>query len=421
VVWRVPHLPHSDHSDHPHPLRRQILIAVAIAALLATIVLLLLPPRAHGNFVYWVSEGDTTIGRAKINGTGANNGFIAGLFQPHAVAVDSKFVYWAQGGGPDGSIGRANLDGSGANPNFIPSSAGVINPRGIAVTASGLYWANGGGTIGRANLDGSGPNPALINSGSQICGLAADQSFIYWLDASIGQRIGRAALDGSSPDPNFITGVNAGCGIAVDGTFLYWAATASNAIGRAPVGGGAADNGFIANAGASGTSGVAVNPQYIFWGNPGTTDFIGRANLNGSSPNPTLISGPTNPAQLAAAPSNKITINSVTRKKKKGTAIVDAKVPGPGQVGIANSGTQDVAATATVKQTALTLTGASSFKLPIKALGKTRKKLNKQVKKKGKGKVKVTAFVTFLPAGVAGTFNSEPVKVKLVQKRRKTK
>jgi hypothetical protein len=416
VVWRLPHLPHSHHSDHPHPLRRQALISIGVAALLALIVLLLVPPRAHGNFVYWSNQSPgTSIGRAKINGTGVNDNFIAGLDDPNGVAVDSRFVYWSQGG-ISGSIGRANLDGTGANPNFIPPSTGISDPAGIAVTSSGIYWAQPG-SIGHANLDGSSPNSTFIPvAGLVPCGVATDSSFVYWLDRGLGNQIGRAKLDGTSPEPNFVT-VSVSCGIAVDGNFLYWGAGA-NAVGRVPVGGGTPDNSFIPAAATAGTSGVAINPQYIFWGNPGAT-AIARANLNGSSPNPTLGPGATNPSLLAAAPSNKITINSVTRKKKKGTAIVNAKVPGPGQVGIANTGTQDVAATANVKQTGLTITAASSFQLPIKPVGKTKKKLKKQVKKKGKGKVKVTAYVTFLPAGVAGIFNSEPVKVKLVLKRKK--
>jgi hypothetical protein len=306
------------------------------------------------------------------------------------------------------------------NSNFIPSAAGVSNPRGVAVTGSGLYWANGGGTIGRANLDGSGAVGNFINAtGSVICGLAADQAFVYWLDASIGQRIGRAPLDGSSSDLSFIPGVSPSCGIAVDGSFIYWGA-GSRAIGRAPVGGGSADNSFIASAATTNTSGVAINPQYVFWGNPGTTDFIGRANLDGSAPNPSLIAGPTNPSQLAAAPSNKVTINSITKRKKKGTATIDAKVPGPGQVTLTNTGTEDVNATAaSVKQVGLTITQASSFKLAVKPQGKTAKKLEKQLKKKRKAKVKVTAFVTFVPAGVAGVPNSQPVTVTLVKQRKK--
>ncbi len=49
----------------------------------------------------------------------------------------------------------------------------------------------------------------------------------------------------------------------------------------------------------------------------------------------------------------------------------------------------------------------------MKPKGKTAKKLKK------KGKAKVKAFVTFLPAGVAGVRNSQPVKIKLIKQRKK--
>jgi hypothetical protein len=410
----------SHHSDHAHPLRRRVAVLIAVAALVAAMAPLLMPPRANGNFVYWTNETGTTIGRAKINGLGPNNSFISGLNDPLGVAVDSKFIYWSERGAD--RIGRANLDGSGVNPNFIPSASGVSNPAGVAVTPTHIFWANGSNTIGRANLDGTGPVANFITTTSVThCGIGVDASFVYWTDTqNPSNTIGRAPLDGSGSDPNFITGISAECGVAADSSFLYWGADLPS-VGRATIGGGGATNSFIPNAVPSGVPcGVAVNPQYIFWGNP-TVTAIGRANLNGSSPNPTLVPGASIPCLLAAAPSNKITINSITRKKKKGTAIVNAKVPGPGQVTLSNTSTgQDVNATAAaVKQVGLTITGASSFKLPIKPLGKTKKKLNKQVKKKGKGKVKVKAFVTFVPAGVAGVPNSQPVKTKLIKQRRK--
>jgi hypothetical protein len=405
---------------------------VLVAFLALVILLLLLVQDAKGNFVYWANAGQASIGRAKINGTGVNNAFIGGLTDVHGVAVDSKYIYWTQGFGASSSIGRANLDGSGANPNFIPSSAGVnfvlLTPTpGIAVTSTGLYWANAGTMIGHANADGTGPNGSLINAApAEICGVAADQSFVYWLDDDSPETLGRAGLDGSNPDLNFVTGALTHCGIAADPSFLYWG-TGSNGIGRVPIGGGIPNNDFIPNAVpvSNVPCGVAVNPQYVFWANTDTgsaPDFIGRANLNGSAPNPSFVAGPTDPCLPAAAPSNKVTVNSVTRKKKKGTAIINAKVPGPGQVTLTNTGTEDVnAVAASVKQVGLTITGASSFKLAVKPAGKTKKKLKKQLKRKGKAKVAVKAFVTFVPAGVAGVPNAQPVKTKLIQQRKRKK
>ena len=234
--------------------------------------------------------------------------------------------------------------------------------------------------------------------------------------------VGRG-LDGTGVEPNFIAIPEPFCGLAVDPSFLYWGSDAGNTVGRVPVGGGTPDGSFIPTGTTSGGPfGVAVNSQYVFWSN-GDAPAIGRANINGNSPNPALITGVSSPFLLAAAPSNKITINSVTRKKKKGTATINAKVPGPGQVTLNQTNTPpDVNATAAaVKQVGLTITQASSFKLPVKPKGKTAKKLKKQVKKKGKGKVKVKVFIHFVPAGVAGVPNSEQVTVTLEKKGKKTK
>jgi hypothetical protein len=408
------------HLGDPLPLGAGV-AAVLVAVLAILILLVLFVKDAKGNFVYWTNETQTTIGRAKINGVGPNNSFITGLTDPHGVAVDSRFIYWSERGAD--RVGRANLDGSGVNPNFIPPPAGVLNPEGVAVTPTHIYWANDNGTIGRANLDGSVPVSNFINTTSGAhCGLAADSNFIYWTDTvGASDKIGRAGLDGANPNSSFISGISAECGPAVDPSFIYWGTdTVPGSIGRASVGGGGATNNFIPNATTTGVPcGVAVNSQYVFWGNA-LASAIGRANINGNAPNPTLIPGASSPCALVAAPSNKITINSIKKKKRKGTAIINAKVPGPGQVTLANTGSEDVnAVAASVKQQGLTITQASSFKLAVKPVGKTAKKLKKQLKRKRKAKVKVKVFVTFVPAGVAGIPNSQPVKTTLIKQRKK--
>jgi hypothetical protein len=200
-------------------------------------------------------------------------------------------------------------------------------------------------------------------------------------------------------------------------------------VGRAAIDGGGATDSFIPAAGGAAVGGVAVNPQFLFWVNPTSPTFIGRSNINGSAPNSTFIVGPSSPRLLAAAPSNKITINSIAKKKKKGTAIIDAKVPGPGQVTLNQTNTPpDVNATAAgVKQVGLTLTQASSFNLAVKPVGKTAKKLNKQIKKqlrkkvKAKAKASVTVFIHFVPTGVSGVPNTQQVKVTLIKQRTKKK
>jgi low-density lipoprotein receptor class B len=421
---------HMPHGQGSHLTGRHVVTSILVAALLALVALLLVPPHAHGNFVYWSEASpSSSIGRAKINGTGLNTKFIPGLGNPTSVAVDSQFVYWSDRG--TNVIGRANLDGSGVNPSFV--TTGVNNPAALAVSATGIYWANNPGvapfTIGHANIDGTNPVGNFITLSASTCGLAADSSSLYFIGT--GNKIGRATLDGSAVDPSFISvpsPSSISCGLAVDPSFVYYPSDSGNTVGRAPVGGGTADASFIA-AGTTGggPSGVGVNSQYIFWGNY-SNGAVGRANIDGSSPNPAFIpsagvTGPGNGSQFVAAPSNKITVNSVTTKKKKGTAAINTKVPGPGQVTLdQNSTPPDVNATAAaVKQQGLTVTAASSFTLAVKPVGKTAKKLKKQVRKKGKGKIKQTVFIHFVPAGVAGVPNDQAVTVTLIKRGKRKK
>jgi hypothetical protein len=404
--------------------RRAVLVAM-----LAALALMLLPDVAGANFVYWANDNQTSIGRAKINGTGANSNFITGVNGVHGVAIDSKFIYWTTLNGGVSTIGRANLDGSGVNNQFITTN--VTAPISIAVTSSGIYWTNevgmGGTSIGHAGLDGSNPDPNFIPGPVSTCGLAADSNLLYFFaDAT---HIGRAGLNGTGVDRNFITIPEHFCGLAVDPSFLYWSTGTPNTVGRVPVGGGTSNPSFVAAGTTSGgPCGVAVNSQYLFWGNQ-DANAVGRSNINGGSPNPALIPGATNPCQLAAAPSNKITVNSIKKKKSKGTASISAKVPGPGQITMNQTSTPpDVNATAAaVKQVGLTVTQASSFNLAVKPVGKTAKKLNKQIKKqlrkkrKAKATAKVTTFIHFVPAGVAGVPNTLQVKVTLVKQQTKKK
>jgi Calx-beta domain len=89
--------------------------------------------------LYWANSLGT-IGRANLDGTGADANFVqagqAGEDLTCGVAVDSAHLYWARGAlnPPDAGdgIGRANLDGTGANRTFITTP----QPLGVAVDAA---------------------------------------------------------------------------------------------------------------------------------------------------------------------------------------------------------------------------------------------------------------------------------------------
>ena len=262
----------------------------------------------------------TTIGRARLDGTGVEHSFVSGAGRiPCGVALDRKHIYWAErlGGkvgrpAEGGGIGRANRDGSGVNATFIPTPG--TSACGVAIAGSHIYWASGG-AIARANVDGSGvdrqfipglaiPRTSPTSLGGGPCGIAVAGQYIYWMNNAESSKpvtIGRARLDGTGVNKRFITDVTNGCGIAVAGGHIYWTNTgfadsrhATDAIGRANLDGTGVNQRFIRTASAPGC--VAVYQGHIYWGqsrggfaHPSTT--IGRANLNGSAVNNQFITG----------------------------------------------------------------------------------------------------------------------------------
>jgi len=251
-------------------------------------------PAAHA-YVYWTHRGGgtgTTLGRANLDGTGANESFIAGAKGPVGIAVDGSYVYWANTFST--TIGRAKLDGTGPNQSFI---TGATNPCGVAVDGSYVYWANNGSNaIGRAKLDGTGPNQSFITGATNPCGVAVDGSYVYWTNEG-GTTIGRANLDGSSPNNGFIGGASAPVGVTVNGSYIYWGNNTTNTVGRANLDGSNPNNNFITGSGGC-TDFPAVDDTYLYWAND-CDGSIGRANLDGTGVLESFIAVAGNPGGVA--------------------------------------------------------------------------------------------------------------------------
>jgi hypothetical protein len=286
-------------------------------------------------YLYW-ANGKTTIGRARLDGTGVEHSFVSGTGRgPCGVALDREHIYWGEAlggkvGSPDrgGAIGRANRDGSGVNAEFIPTPA--HHGCGVAIAGSHIYWTSwackivpGRGcwwapsspaAIVRANVDGTGVDdqfitglaiprsPAFQTAGP--CGIAVAGKYIYWMNnAESGKPvpIGRANLDGTGVNKRFITGVPGGtCGIAVVGGHIYWTNEYEHGllddgfVGRANLDGTGVNRRFIRTAGIP--CGVAVFQGHIYWtqstgGSAHPITTIGRANLDGSAVNNQFITG----------------------------------------------------------------------------------------------------------------------------------
>jgi Abnormal spindle-like microcephaly-assoc'd, ASPM-SPD-2-Hydin len=111
-------------------IARRLLLAacLALAASAATAA------QAGAANLYWVNQLSYTIAQSKDDGTGRNQNFIPGAVLPQRVAVDDtvddRFVYRTNL--DTGRIGRANVDGSGANQSFLIN---VSSPFGITLPA----------------------------------------------------------------------------------------------------------------------------------------------------------------------------------------------------------------------------------------------------------------------------------------------
>jgi hypothetical protein len=427
---------------HPRStLARRVALALATLA----VATLALAARADA-YVYWTNYDTGTIGRANLDGTGANPSFIAGAGNPGGVAVDAAHVYWTYF--DTDAIGRANLDGTGANPSFIaaPTSPGSQ----VAVDGAHIYWVSkysdaaqgppflgspGTGAIGRANLDGTGVDPTFISGITLPAGgLAVDGSHLYWtsylnagLSLSAGPfpgAIGRANLDGTGVQENFISANPTAAGVAVDEARVWWINSAPKGTGPTP---GAAsilvDGLERANLDGTGAefviepsdafffgSAIAVNDAHVYWSG---FDSIGRSNLDGSAVDQCFITGPDARGGVAVdalgpppssdpgpPPSDEIRLRKAKRNKKRGSAKLTVKVPGPGRL--------ELAKTKDVKGKHKRAEQSGKLKLSVKPRGKAKKRLNK------KGKAKVKAKVTYTPD--CGASDTEKKKIKLVKR-----
>src|SRR4051794_36233939 len=112
-------------------------------------------------YIYWAEAGSGAIGRAFLNGSSVNPDWLPVGGQPAGLAVDGRHIYWTNvGDAGQSTIGRADIDGSSVDDSFITGATfDTGEPQGVAVdkTRTHIYWGNGtAATVGRANLDQNG-------------------------------------------------------------------------------------------------------------------------------------------------------------------------------------------------------------------------------------------------------------------------
>lgn len=209
-----------------------------------------------------------------------------------ATAASAHATIYIGGNGPN--IQQAPL--AGGKARTLASAHG--GPDAIAATASSVYWSNNSGngnvdTINRVSVSGRGYKGRFVKGANSVDALATTTSTLF---IGLENSIGTAKLSGLSPKLNLIPNTGNIESIAIGGGYVYWTASEGTTIGRANLDGSSANPSFMT---VSDVNDIAVSPQGIYWSNDAGT-AIGKANLDGSSPNPSFITGMAQVGEVAA-------------------------------------------------------------------------------------------------------------------------
>ena len=206
---------------------------------------------ANDQYLYW---GGDSIGRARLDGTDVQPNLLTPSGGARDVAASDQYLYWSSEVG----IGRASLDGMGADPGFIDTGAitgtipyppqGSSRPSHLAINSAQAFWVDlsyetGERQIRRASIDGSGEIQTVVSDGGYrgdyYGSLAADDTCVFYglswgmvsneirsFDGSPASHCSAPSLatsaDYRTSDPIW--------GVAVSGDHVYWTHTAADGV-----------------------------------------------------------------------------------------------------------------------------------------------------------------------------------------------
>ena len=404
-------------------------IRVGVLGLFAAFLLVLplaLAPRAAA-YIYWTNLDTQTMGRAKLNGTGVEPGFLDVTRGP--MTVDARRIYWVSGKKSD-KVARARIDGTGIDRNYITGfvplycarvCSGIVND--LAVGAGHIYGAGygtGSYTIVRANLDGTGIDHNFIRT--TTFAVAVDAGHVYWLSFDGGvypNSIGRANLDGTGVDEHFISGLGSAVDLAVGAGHVYWT-TVRHTIGRANLDGTGVDQNFIATTSQGPfvpqlpnqavVQGLAVDDNHIYWTSDYYEGTIGRANLDGTDVDFQFLSVdyPVDVAVNALRPVGKVTADR-TQRQKGNKIRVKVRVKAKDRLTVKASGKIKVNPTYKLRPKRVQVAAGKTKTLRLKPKKAKADKIAAALKRGEKAKARLTVKLTDL----AGNRETEKLRVSL--------
>lgn len=188
-----------------------------------------------------------------------------------------------------------NVSGSCTAPQVCPKLYGAVpgtSPtEAFTTVAVGnvVFWADmGAGRIYRLDL-ATGTRSEVATVSSWTRGITADATHLYWTD---GQYVGRAKLDGTQVNTRFMD-LGAGAlsvGVAVTDSHIYLTQWFQPGILQANKSDGNARMVIVSGLPLTSITGVVATNEGIYWSDFGN-GRIGRANLDGTSPNLNYLLG----------------------------------------------------------------------------------------------------------------------------------
>jgi len=137
-----------------------------------------------GTHVYWTTFYSSTVEEALLTG-GTPTVLATGQSWPEGIALYGTSVYWTT----NGTV--MALDLAGGSPMTLataqnnPSAGGVNTDIGIAVDARFVYWADYGDGFVMTVPRAGGASIRLASGGNPL-GIAIDDTYVYWTDYARG-------------------------------------------------------------------------------------------------------------------------------------------------------------------------------------------------------------------------------------------
>jgi hypothetical protein len=189
----------------------------------------------------------------------------------------------SEGAPPTGDASSDACVGGGCVAPPIPPCDGPCSPvlvamdtqvKGLAADESGVYWTEQGiGDIKRANVDGSGVT-TLFDGNQAPALLALDDTFVYWTEPNAGlvSAVRKDAVHGARVS---LSGFNDVSAIAVSQGEVFFHVRLTGAVQRAPIALGTST--LVTTQTGAQVVRLAADSQFVYLGTTGPSDRVRRA------------------------------------------------------------------------------------------------------------------------------------------------